>query len=96
MSEVTVPDGEAPAAETPQGRGRPRPSSTVERDKVVLEFIAANGPQTRAQVAAGTQLPGNEVYLSLYRLNRAEPKQVEKRGLTWVVAGYVPPETPAA
>lgn len=96
MSEVTVGEGVEPTTAATQGRGRPRPDVTVQRDKVVLEYITANGPQSRKQIAEGTSIAGKEVYLSLYRLSRADPPAIEKRGSTWVVAGYVSPEQPVA
>ena len=76
MSEPT----EAPA------KGRPRPAATIERDKAVLAFLTEHPGQTRAEIAAGTQLPGNEVYLSLYRLSRSSPPAIVKTGAKWSVA----------
>ncbi len=71
----------------PAPKGRPRPDSTVERDEKVFKFIEANPAQTRAQIATGTELPGNEVYLSLYRLSRANPPRIVKSGAKWSAAG---------
>lgn len=62
-----------PATETPaDGRGRPRPNETIERDEKVLAALVAAGADglTRPKLAAATELPGNQVYLSLYRLKR--------------------------
>jgi hypothetical protein len=83
---------EAPAAT----RGRPRPGTTVERDEKVYSFIASAPASTRAAIAAGTELPGNEVYLSLYRLSRATPPRIVKTGAKWSVVGAeAPVEEPA-
>lgn len=87
---MTEPEAtEAPAT----GRGRPRPSATIERDEAVLKYISANPGQTRAKIAEGTEIKGSEVYLSLYRLSRANPPQVVKTGATWSVPDA---EAPAA
>lgn len=75
-----------PTAETAAtaGRGRPRPATTIERDAKVLEFLkATDGGKSRKQIVEGTEIPGNEVYLSLYRLSRAGT--VKREGSTWVV-----------
>lgn len=71
---------EAPAAGGT--RGRPRPDETIERDAKVLAFIAnhADGV-TRKQIVEGTSIPGNEVYLSLYRLRR--DGKAARTGSTW-------------
>lgn len=64
---------EATPAETPtDGRGRPRPAETIARDEQVLAALTAAGAEglTRPNLAAATELPGNQVYLSLYRLKR--------------------------
>lgn len=75
------------------GRGRPRPDKTIERDKVVLEWLAGAGePKTRKDIAEGTNLPGNEVYLSIYRLKTATPPAIVKSGSKWAIA---PVEEPA-
>jgi hypothetical protein len=84
MSEDTIPDstnGEK------TGRGRPRPDATIERDKIVYEQIRNGGPQTRKQIVEATGLKGNEVYLSLYRLNRQEPPAIVKSGASWSIPG---------
>lgn len=81
-TEMTEPEG-APA--TGGGRGRPRPDATIQRDEQVLSFLRANGAKTRADIAAGTQIKGNEVYLSLYRLSRADPPAVVREGNAWKV-----------
>lgn len=89
MTEST-PETEAPVA----GRGRPRPETTVARDAEVLEFIkGAEGPLTRKQIVEGTSKPGNEVYLSLYRLSRAN--EIHRVGGTWVI-GAAPEPAPVA
>ena len=69
--------------ESTTGRGRPRPDATVERDAKVLAFITEKGPSTRKSIAEGLEMPGNEVYLSLYRLSRAG--QIARSGGTWRV-----------
>ncbi len=86
-----------PEAETEAGvltgRGRPRPETTVARDADVLEFLkGVEGPQTRKQIVAATGKPGNEVYLSLYRLSRAN--EIHRVGGTWAV-GAAPEPVPA-
>lgn len=73
-------------------RGRPRPDATVTRDARVLEYLTANGAKTRAELATALEIGGNEVYLSLYRLSRATPPAVEKRGNRWATPGT--PEAP--
>jgi DNA-binding IclR family transcriptional regulator len=76
------------------GRGRPRPESTIARDAAVLDYLKnADGPQSRKQIAEGTALPGNQVYLSLYRLSRAG--EIHRDGSNWSV-GAVAAEVPAA
>lgn len=83
---------EAPTAET-TGRGRPRPEATKERDARVLAYLQTAGAQNRKQIAEALQLPGNEVYLSLYRLSRGTsdaPAQVAKDGSSWKVIDAAP------
>ena len=80
-----------PEAATPTGRGRPRPDATLERDAKVLEFITGAGAVSRKQIAEGTGLKGNEVYLSLYRLSRSTPPAVVREGANWKVPGEVVP-----
>ena len=83
MTEAT----EAPAP----ARGRPRPDATVERDARVLKFITeADGSKNRKEIAEALELPGNEVYLSLYRLSRAEPAAIVKDGGRWKATGAAP------
>ena len=93
MSEVEVGEADATAtenAETPAaGRGRPRPDGTIERDKRVLAYLTENGAKTRKEIVEGTELPGNEVYLSLYRLSRQDPPAVKRTGGSWSVEGAV-------
>lgn len=85
MSEAPV---EAPATQ----RGRPRPDATVERDERVFKHLEAGGPKTRPELATELDLPGNQIYLSLYRLNRSDPPRIEKSGGKWAVAGTTPVE----
>ena len=79
-------------AETPTaGRGRPRPETTIERDAKVLEYLRGQeSGVNRANIVAGTELPGNEVYLSLYRLKR--DGKIVRDGGTWKIADAVPAE----
>ena len=80
MTETEVPT--TPEAAT--GRGRPRPDATVERDERVFKHLeAATESKTRAQLATELDMPGNEVYLSLYRLSRATPARIVKDGGKW-------------
>ena len=73
------------SAEAP-AKGRPRPAATIERDGTVLKWLAENPGKTRAEIAEGTGIAGNEVYLSLYRLSRATPPAIVKSGAKWTVA----------
>lgn len=92
---------EAPTTDTEEAsaatRGRPRPGNTVERDAKVLAHLEANpAGKTRKELVAELETPGNEVYLSLYRLSRAD--KIVKNGGTWSVAGATAPaetEVPA-
>lgn len=60
---------EAPAAEAK--RGRPRPQDTIQRDQDVLANFPADGSGiTKVALAEATGMPGNQLYLSLYRLQR--------------------------
>ena len=65
-------------------RGRPRPEATIERDEKVLAHLAAAGPKTRKQLVEETGFAGNEIYLSLYRLSRAN--KIARTGSTWAVS----------
>jgi hypothetical protein len=69
------------------GRGRPRPDATIERDKRVLDHLTAAGPRTRPQLVEELGMAGNEIYLSLYRLNRNDPVLVAKKGKEWTATG---------
>jgi hypothetical protein len=89
-----VTEPQAPEAPASAGRGRPRPDATVERDERVLKHITASGPKTRKELAEELQVPGNEIYLSLYRLSRQSPPAVVKQGSKWQVpAAEVPAPT---
>lgn len=66
-------------------KGRPRPDATKQRDNVVLEYLKGQknddetfAAKTRDEIAEATSLPGNQVYLCLYRLSRTEPALVER------------------
>lgn len=50
------------------GRGRPRPSDTIERDERV--FAALDAPKTREALAAELELEPKQAYLSLWRLRK--------------------------
>jgi hypothetical protein len=76
-AEPSTEGGETPAEQTQGGRGRPRPDAVVARDQRVLEYLRAQVDETgayvgksRDEVAQATGLPGNQVYLSFYRLKR--------------------------
>jgi site-specific DNA-cytosine methylase len=59
-------------ADTPKSHGRPRPDETKNRDEVVFAAIAGSERAvTREEIATGTGLASNLVYLSLYRLNKS-------------------------
>ncbi len=64
------------------GRGRPRPTATLERDEKVLAHLTANGAKSRKQLVEELELAGNEVYLSLYRLSRDQ--KIKRDGSAWV------------
>jgi hypothetical protein len=78
---------EAPATDTATAtRGRPRPDATKARDEKVLAYLREQGPKNRKDIAAALEIPGNEVYLSLYRLSRGTtdaPASVVKDGSSW-------------
>jgi predicted Rossmann fold nucleotide-binding protein DprA/Smf involved in DNA uptake len=61
-------------------RGRPRPASTIERDERVYAVITAEGA-SKKDIVAAVDLPGNEVYLSLYRLQR--DGKIKREGSNW-------------
>lgn len=79
--ETPAPEAVAPAAtegsegDQKRGRGRPRPTSTLERDKKVLAVV--NDEMSREDIAAqlqddtGNPMKASHVYLSLYRLRQA-------------------------
>ncbi len=69
---------------TAGGRGRPRPAATLERDEKVLAHLNEAGAKTRKQLVEELGLPGNEIYLSLYRLNRDQ--KITRAGSAWAVA----------
>ena len=74
VAEAAPAEAVAPAAEPATTgekakRGRPRPESTIDRDKTVFE--ALTGPKTRGELVDALGLKPNEVYLSLYRLHTA-------------------------
>jgi len=58
-------------SENKRGRGRPRPSSTLERDEEVCTFLHYNGPTGRVRLAEHFQVNQNIIYLALGRLRKA-------------------------
>lgn len=50
-------------------RGRPRPETTIERDKLTLALLE-QGPVTKTQLAAHLEVKDSEAYLSLHRLKK--------------------------
>lgn len=84
---------EAPVAETPTKRGRPRPDTTIERDDRVLAHLGTSEGRTRRQLATELDLPDSEIYLSLYRLSRTTPPKIVKNaGNVWTLT---PADVPA-
>jgi predicted HTH transcriptional regulator len=83
--EVEATSTDAAEAKPSNGRGRPRPEATIERDKQVFAYLSENGAKTRKELVEGTGIAGNEVYLSLYRLKR--DGAIVKNGASWAVAG---------
>lgn len=70
--EVRLHSGGTIMSETATRRqGRPRPNETLDRDQRVLEWLQKqDSGKTREEIATGTELGANLVYLSLYRLRR--------------------------
>lgn len=67
---MTEPTPQAEATETTAARrGRPRPQTTIDRDKQVLDALAGE-TKTREQLVEATGLTKNQVYLSLWRLRK--------------------------
>lgn len=92
MSDETTT--EATEATTPEGgRGRPRPSATLERDEKVFEFLSTGG-KTRPAVAEAFELSIAEAYLSLARLRTDGRVKSERRNgkMTWYRPDVVEPE----
>lgn len=56
--------------EEKRGRGRPRPTATVERDDLILRALHVQGPLGRQTLADMFGVNPNIVYLSLNRLRR--------------------------
>ena len=75
-------------------RGRPRPNATIDRDERVRKHLEAEGPRSRAALATELDMPGNQVYLSLWRLSHSDPPKIVKQGARWAVPDA--PEAPAA
>lgn len=55
---------------TKRGRGRPRPSTTMERDEEVCMFLHLNGPTGRSRMADHFGVNQNLIYLALGRLRK--------------------------
>jgi predicted ArsR family transcriptional regulator len=74
--------------EEKRGRGRPRPTSTIERDEQVFLTLHNNGPTSRAQIAEWLGVNVNVIYLSLTRLRTAQRVEKIRRGKhhLWAVA----------
>jgi len=78
MGEPEQPaEGTDTAGTTDKSKGRPRPAETIERDEKVLAYLSdqkdeAGAPvgKTRDEIAGALEMPGKQVYLSLYRLSR--------------------------
>jgi site-specific DNA-cytosine methylase len=78
MNDTEVSTTETPTTEAAdtgttahRRQGRPRPSETITRDEQVYDWMTAqDGAKTRTEIAEGTELGANFVYLSLYRLRR--------------------------
>ena len=72
----------APEAPAERRRGRPRPEATIARDRQVFEALTE--PKTKKELTEATGLPGNEVYLSIYRLRTGgQIAKVEGKAHTW-------------
>lgn len=63
------------------GRGRPRPSTTVERDQQALAKLTEAGADglTREDLATALGISPSEAYLCVYRLSRQDPPVAVKR-----------------
>lgn len=71
----TKPAAAEATEEAPKrGRGRPRPQEVIDRDEVV--FAALTEPLAKSEIVEKTGLEPNEVYLSLWRLHKAERIQL--------------------
>lgn len=81
MTEATTDTGSAAPAASATSRGRPRPDATIDRDTAVLAHLRQNGPRTRKQLVEDLSKPGNEIYLSLYRLSRKG--DAKREGTQW-------------
>lgn len=73
-------------------RGRPRPDETIKRDEVVLAAIAEKPGTRKELVERLPDMTGNAIYLSLYRLSRATPPAIVRKGASWQTPDYVAPE----
>jgi predicted transcriptional regulator of viral defense system len=78
--------------EEKRGRGRPRPTATIERDEQVFLSLHNNGPTSRAQVAEWFGVNPNIIYLALNRLRNAGRIEKVRRGKhhLWAVAAAEP------
>lgn len=102
---VPVTEGEETPTETTtaetttkSGSGRPRPQTTLDRDAKVLAYLSQQTEgQSKDDIAKGTELPANEVYLSLWRLKRdgAIHKTSSGGAARWVAGEAPVTEAPA-
>lgn len=86
----TTESGEGANAEATTSKGRPRDEATIQRDESVVKALG-EGPATRDELATKLDIAGNLVYLSLWRLRKAD-KVIKLNGKTWALPGTVLPE----
>jgi len=60
-------------------RGRPRDPGVIERDERVLSVLSTEEAKSKAQIAEELDLAPSVVYLSLWRLHKAERVTREQR-----------------
>jgi hypothetical protein len=72
------PTSEAVEPEKPsRGRGRPKSTEVKERDDRVYDAVSVEPGRTRAELEEKLNLPGNDVYMSLFRLRSSG--RIERR-----------------
>ena len=71
-----------------RGPGRPRVPAVQERDEKVFQHLEAHGPTQVRDIVEATGHGRNAVYLSLWRLRKAERVQYRREGAhrLWSVA----------